>query len=137
MGFLIRVVLLAAAAAAGVGMALRKSSQKQEETASQVYVLGDEDAVIDAEPAPVPATVKNCFRRMDPLSLNAANEAIFLLDSGEEVRLNFAGDGGLYLKPGDRGTLTWRGMRLIRFEKDSGDVIGGMFYSPVEETSNE
>jgi hypothetical protein len=136
MNFLIRMALLAAAAAAGIGLALRRS-KSDEPTGEQVVYLGEDDAVIDPERPPVPATVKSCFRRMDPLSLNAANEAIFLLEDGSEVRQNFSGDGGLHLKPGDRGMLTWRGMHLIRFEKESGEVIGGMFYSPAEEAAHE
>lgn len=135
MGILIKAVLMAAAAAAGIGLALRKPGQKGTEGETVVY-LGEDDAVIDPERPAVPATVKNCFRRMDPLTLNAANEATFLLEDGTEVRLNFAGDGGLHLLPGDQGLLTWRGMRLIRFEKDNGDVIGGMFYAAAGEDAD-
>lgn len=139
MHFLIRAAVLLAAGAAGWALAKRKKTQTQESDPHVVY-LQDEDAVIDAqaeptEPEAVPAQVRSCYRRMDPLSLNAANEAVFLLEDGTEVKLNFAGEGGLYLKEGDRGLLTWQGMRLIRFEKDNGDVIGGMFYAPAEEES--
>lgn len=136
MSFLIRTALLAAAVAAGAGMMIRKHRQNQHEGTKIVY-LGDDDAVVDADRAPVPATVKVCYRRMDPLSLNAANEAVFLLEDRTEVKLNFSGDGGLYLKAGDCGVLTWRGQRLIRFEKENGDVIGGMFYAPAGEMSDE
>ena len=137
MSFLIRMAILAAAGAAGVAMALRKSSKEKQTEETRVVYLSDEDAVIDGEPAPVRAMVKSCFRRMDPLTLQAANEAVFLLDDGKEVRLNFSGDGGLHILPGDGGMLTWRGMRLIRFEKESGEVIGGAFYSPAEEEAHE
>lgn len=136
MNFLMRMALLAAAAAAGVGLALRRSKQ-DELDGEQVVYLGEDDAVIDPERPPVPATVKSCFRRMDPLTLNAANEAVFLLEDGTEVKLNFSGEGGLHMKPGDHGLLAWRGMRLIRFEMDNGDVIGGMFYAPAGEAANE
>ena len=136
MNFLMRMALLAAAVAAGVGLALRRSKQ-DEPDGEQVVYLGEDDAVIDPERPPVPATVKSCFRRMDPLTLNAANEAVFLLEDGTEVKLNFAGEGGLHMKPGDHGLLAWRGMRLIRFEMDNGDVIGGMFYAPAGEAANE
>ena len=136
MNFLMRMALLAAAAAAGVGLALRRSKQ-DEPDGEQVVYLGEDDAVIDPERPPVPATVKSCFRRMDPLTLNAANEAVFLLEDGTEVKLNFSGEGGLHMKPGDHGLLTWRGMRLIRFEMDNGDVVGGMFYAPAGEAANE
>lgn len=135
MNFLIRMALLAAAAAAGVGLAKRKSKQDVSAGEKVVY-LGEDDAIIDPERPPVPATVKSCYRRMDPLSLNAANEAVFILEDGTELKLNFAGEGGLHMKAGDRGLLAWRGMRLIRFEMENGDVIGGMFYAPAGEDAN-
>ncbi len=135
MGLLIKAMMIAAAGAAG--WVLAKRNQRQAEPAGETVVyLGEDDAVIDPERPLVPATVKTCFRRMDPLTLTAANEAVFLLEDGTEVKLNFAGDGGLHLLPGDHGLLTWRGMRLIRFEKDNGDVIGGMFYAPAGEAND-
>lgn len=135
MGLLIKAMMLAAAGAAG--WMLAKRNQRQADPAGETVVyLGEEDAVIDPERPAVPATVKTCFRRMDPLTLTAANEAVFLLEDGTEVKLNFSGDGGLHLLPGDHGLLTWRGMRLIRFEKDNGDVIGGMFYAPAGEAND-
>lgn len=135
MGLLIKAMMLAAAGAAG--WMLAKRNQRQADPAGETVVyLGEEDAVIDPERPAIPATVKTCFRRMDPLTLTAANEAVFLLEDGTEVKLNFSGDGGLHLLPGDHGLLTWRGMRLIRFEKDNGDVIGGMFYAPAGEAND-
>ena len=137
MGLLMKAVMLAAAGAAGWMLAKRKRHQEMPEGETVVY-LGEDDAIIDPERPAVPATVKTCFRRMDPLTLTAANEAVFLLEDGTEVKLNFSGDGGLHLLPGEHGLLTWRGMRLIRFEKDNGDVIGGMFYAPAgEDETNE
>lgn len=135
MSFLIRLAILAAAGAAGVAMALRKTPNKRNGESRVIY-LSDEEAVIDGEPTSVPATVEKCFRRMDPLSLNPSNEAIFHLEDGAEVRLNFSGEGGLHLLPGDRGMLTWRGIQLIRFDKENGEVIGGAFYTPAEEESH-
>ena len=134
MSFLIRMALLAAAVAAGVSLAMRKSDVPDTEGEKVVY-LGDDEAVVDPERPPVAATVKSCIRRMDPLTLNAANEAVFILEDGSEVKLNFAGEGGLHMKSGDHGLLAWRGMRLIRFEMDNGDVVGGMFYAPAGEES--
>lgn len=137
MNLLIRAVLLAAAGAAGWALAKRKKKPDASSEDPQVVYLSDDEAVIDGEPAAVSATVKSCYRRMDPLTLASANEAVFLLVDGTEVKLNFAGDGGLHLKEGDRGLLTWRGMQLIRFELGNGDVIGGMFYAPAGEESDE
>lgn len=137
MSFLIRAAILVAAGAAGWALAKRKADRTVQDGEPRVVYLSDDDAVIDGEPTPVRATVKSCFRRMDPLSLVAANEAIFLLEDGTEVRLNFSGDGGLHILPGDCGLLTWRGMQLIRFEKENGEVIGGVFYSPAEEDRHE
>lgn len=135
MGLLIKAMMLAAAGAAG-WMLAKRNQRQADPTGETVVYLGEEDAVIDPERPAVPATVKTCFRRMDPLTLTAANEAVFLLEDGTEVKLNFSSDGGLHLLPGDHGLLTWRGMRLIRFEKDNGDVIGGMFYAPAGEAND-
>lgn len=142
MGILTKAVVLLAAGAAGWALAKRKTKKEERLDDPHVVYLADEDAVIDppekdAEPDAVPAVVRSCFRRMDPLTLNGANEAVFLLEDGTEVKLNFSGEGGHYLKEGDRGLLTWKGMRLIRFEKENGDVIGGMFYAPAGECSDE
>lgn len=137
MNILIRAAVLLAAGAAGWALARRRKQQDDTNADPHVVYLKDEDAVIDAEPQPVPAEVRSCYRRMDPLTLNASNEAIFLLEDGTELKLNFDGEGGLYLKEGDRGLLAWRGMRLIRFEKENGDVIGGMFYAPAGEAADE
>ena len=71
------------------------------------------------------------------MTLTGANEAVFLLADGTEVKLNFTGEGGLHIKPGDQGMLTWRGMRLIRFELENGDVIGGSFYAAAGEADHE
>ena len=137
MHLLIKAAVLLAAGAAGWALSRRKTAQEvQEEPAGErVVYLGEDDAVIDPERPLVPATVKSCFRRMDPLSLNSGNEAVFLLEDGTEVKLNFSGEGGLHLKTGDRGLLTWRGMRLLRFEREDGAVFGGMFYAPAGEES--
>ncbi len=140
MHFLIRAAVLLAAGAAGWTLAKRKKEQGSSDP--HVVYLKDEDAVIDAPVQAdvregVPAKVKNCFRRMDPLTLNAANEAVFILEDGTEVKLNFSGEGGLHLMEGDCGLLTWQGMRLIRFEKENGDVIGGVFFAPAGEDANE
>lgn len=134
MHLLIKAAILLAAGAAGWMLGRRKAEQK-ESAGEQVICLGDEDAVIDAERPPVRASVKSCVRRMDPLTLNSGNEAVFLLEDGTEVKLNFSGEGGLYLKDGERGLLTWRGMRLVRFDREDGAVFGGMFYAPAEEAS--
>lgn len=137
MNLLIKAAVLLAAGAAGWALSKRCKDAEKESNDPQVVYLKDDEAVIDAEPVAIPATVKSCFRRMDPLTLNGANEAVFLLEDGTEVKLNFTGEGGLHIKSGDRGMLTWRGMRLIRFEMDNGDVIGGSFYAPAGEEDNE
>ena len=137
MNVLIKAAMLLAAGAAGWALAKRCKKAEFDDANPQVVYLSDDDAVIDTEPAAVAATVKNCFRRMDPLTLSGTNEAVFVLEDGTEVKLNFTGEGGLHIKSGDRGMLTWRGMRLIRFEKDNGDVIGGSFYAPAGEEEHE
>lgn len=135
MGLVLKAVMLAAAGAAGWMLAKRKKVQEAPSGTEKVVYLGEDDAVIDPERPPVPAEVKNCYRRMDPLSLNSGNEAIFLLEDGSEVKLSFSGEGGLYLAAGDKGLLSWQGMRLLRFEREDGAVFGGSFYVPAGEGS--
>ncbi len=136
MNFLVRMLLVAAAGAAAVSFLKRKSA---EEADPHVVLLEDDDAVVDESAAreAVPATVRSCYRRMDPLTLTGANEAVFLLDDGEEVKLHFQGEGGLHLMEGDRGLLTWEGSQLLLFEKETGELIGGIYYSPAEDIPHE
>ncbi len=140
MNFLIRMLLVAAAGAAAVSILKRKSERVDADPADpKVVMLEDDEAVISETPAneAVPAMVRSCYRRMDPLTLTGANEAVFLLQNGEEVKLNFQGEGGLHIREGDCGLLTWEDSRLILFEKESGELIGGMYYSPAEENADE
>ncbi len=141
MHFLIRMALAAMAGAAAWNFVKNRKNDQQDDDAPRVVYLDDEDAVIDGpvqqEPAPVRATVKTCYRRMDPLTLNSANEAVFTLADGSEVKLRFSGEGGLHLQPGEQGMLTWADGQLILFEKDNGEVIGGMFYMSAAENADE
>ena len=91
MGLVIKAVLLAAAGVAGWVLAKRKTAKEAPEGTEKVVYLGEDDAIIDPERPPVPAAVKNCYRRMDPLSLNSGNEAVFLLEGGTEIKLSFSG----------------------------------------------
>lgn len=136
MSILIRLAILAAAGAAGLAMARRKGKTAPTPDNPQVVYLSDEDAVIDApraaqEPRSAAAEVLRCVRRMDPITLTGGSEATFLLADGTEVRLHISGEGGLHLKEGDVGQLTWQEQLLISFEKDNGEVIGGMYYVPA------
>ena len=79
MNLLIKAAVLLAAGAAGWALAKRCKDAEKESNDPQVVYLKDDEAVIDAEPVAVPATVKSCFRRMDPLTLNGANEAAVAL----------------------------------------------------------
>ena len=138
MHFLIRAAAVLAAGAAGWALAKRNSRQNEVQEDSHVVILSDEEAVIDApvekqEQVPVPAVVDTCFRRMDPLTLMGSTEAAFILADGTKVKLHIAGEGGLHLKSGDIGLLTWAGDQLILFEKENGEMIGGMYYVPAGE----
>ncbi len=142
MSILIRAAMLLAAGAAGWALAKRKSAANQPDSDPRVVYLSDEDAVIDAhhpsaEPAPVHARVRHCYRRMDPITLQGASDVTFVLDDDTEVKLLIHGEGGMHLQEGDSGLLTRSGMQFILFEKENGEVIGSMFYAPAEEESHE
>lgn len=137
MGILIRTAVILAAGAAGWVLAKRRSKQAEEPGEPHVVYLEDDEAVIDAqaEPQPVHAQVLHAYRRMDPITLTGATEVTFALDDGTEVKLLVSGEGSLHLTEGDSGMLTWSGDRLILFEKDNGELVGGMFYGPAQEDS--
>ncbi len=142
MHFLIRAAALLAAGAAGWALAKKKNKQCGAPEDPHVVVLSDEDAVIDApeesaEREPVAAVVDTCFRRMDPLTLVGSTEAGFILADGTKVKLHISGEGGLHLREGDAGMLTWAGDQLILFEKENGEMIGGMYYVPAEEAHRD
>lgn len=142
MHFLIRAACLLAAGAAGWALAKRKSRDNQAQDDPHVVFLSDDEAVIDAQPSsemePVAAVVDSCFRRMDPITLVGSSEATFILADGMKLKLHITGEGGFHLKEGDAGLLTWSGDSLILFEKENGEMIGGMYYVPAgEETSDE
>ena len=139
MGFLMRMAILAAAGVAGWALFRRKEKPAGAgDGQPQVVYLSDEDAVIDGarEPSTAPAEVLHCYRRMDPLTLIGASEVTFMLADATEVKLTIQGEGGPHLQEGDCGMLTWKGNTFILFEKDNGEVIGGMFYAPAEEAEN-
>lgn len=140
MHFLIRAAWLLAAGAAGWALAKRGTKKTETSDEPQVVYLSEEDAVIDAPSAdkePVPAVVDKCFRRMDPITLTGSAEATFLLADGAKVKLHISGEGGYHLTEGDAGMLTWSGDQLILFEKENGEMIGGMYYVPAGEESKD
>ncbi len=142
MHFLIRAAVVLAAGAAGWALAKRRSGQATVTDDPHVVYLSDEDAVIDpqpdsAKPVPVAAVVEACFRRMNPITLIGSSEATFILSGGEKVKLHIFGEGGLHLKAGDAGMLTWAGDQLILFEKENGEMIGGLYYMPAGEAQND
>lgn len=142
MHILIRAAVLLAAGAAGWALAKRKPKEESESGDPRVVYLSDEDCVIDGSLADdgtvkVPATVQQCFRRMDPITLKGASDVAFLLEDGRKVKLLIPGESGRCLNAGDTGLLTWQGTHFILFEKDSGELIGSMFHAPAEEAANE
>lgn len=141
MHFLIRAAFLLAAGAAGWALA-KRNSRRDDQPSDEPHVvyLEDEDAVIaenNFPPEPVRAEVLHCYRRMDPITLTGASDVTFILQDGTEVKLIVQGEGGLHLNEGDAGLLNWQGMQFILFEKDSGELVGGMFYAPAEEEAHE
>lgn len=135
MGFLMRMAIMAAAGVAGWALFRRKDKPAGAgDGQPQVVYLSDEDAVIDGarEPSTAPAEVLHCVHRMNPLTLHATIEACFILADGTELTFELHGEGRQHLAAGDQGQLTWRDDQLISFEKDNGEVIGGMYYVPAQ-----
>lgn len=141
MHFLIRAAWLLAAGAAGWALARRSTKKAGATDDPRVVYLSEEDAVIDApaaEQEPVAAVVDKCLHRMDPITLTPSAEATFMLADGTKVKLHISGEGGYHLHEGDAGLLTWSGDQLILYEKENGEMIGGMYYVPAgEENQHE
>lgn len=142
MNLLIRAAALLAAGAAGWALAKRRSNRSEDHPDTRFVYLSDEEAVLDAkehsdEMEPVQAVVQSCYRRMNPFTLVGASEATFILPNGEKVKLHISGEGGLHLAEGDAGMLTWSGDQLILFEKENGEMIGGMYYIPAGEEAHD
>lgn len=121
-------ILISAAAlltAGAVGWALGKRQSDPAEAPQ----AGDEPAV---EEQSAMARVHACTRRMDVLTLTSACDVTFILTDGTALGFHIMGEGSQHLQEGDTGLLTWSEDTFLRFEKDNGEIIGGMFYSPAE-----
>lgn len=110
---------------AAIGLALSNRQSAHEE------VPRPEDEPATEEQSAL-AEMLRCTRRMDPLTLTGASEATFILADGTERCFHITGEGSQHLQTGESGMLTWAGENFILFEKDKGEIIGGMFYSPAE-----
>lgn len=131
-------ILISAAAlltAGAVGWVLGKRQSAHEDdprvlAASQEIPLS-EDETGTAEQSAM-AEVLHCTRRMDILTLSGASDVTFILADGTELGFHITGEGSQHLQAGDSGLLTWAGDVFLLFEKDNGEIVGGMFYSPAE-----
>lgn len=93
-----------------------------------------DDEFCPAVPDPVPAAVLRVEHEFDPIRMADVTNITFLLAEEREITLPTTGEGGVHVFPGDAGMLSWSGSVLIAFEKENGEVIGGMYYLPGGET---
>lgn len=115
--------------AAGAAWELHRQRSAAQEESPVLSV--SEDTPDDGERTAA-AEVLHCVRRMDFLTLSGASDVSFLLADGTELDFHITGEGCQHLQIGDSGMLTWSGESFILFEKDNGEIVGGLFYSPAE-----
>lgn len=133
MHMLIQAAALLAAGAVGWTLGKRHSAHEEASPvlgASEAAPPPEDEAEREEESAL--AEVLHCARRMDPLTLNGASDVTFILADGTELGFHITGEGSQHLQTGDSGLLTWTGGTFLLFEKDNGEIIGGMFYAPAE-----
>lgn len=124
---LLKILVLAGAGLAGLYLAKKpaKSSEPVEESAPQ-------EPEITEAPQAEAAYVSAMHRSMDPLTLNPASIVTFCLHDGSTRQATIQGEGGLHILQGDVGMLTMDGDVFSSFEKENGEIIGGMYYVPAD-----
>lgn len=83
------------------------------------------------------AVVTGAYREMDPITLQARTVVTFCLPDESTWQAGVSGEGGQYLQPGDEGLLERSGDVFLSFVKDSGEVIGAMYYIPASAAEEE
>lgn len=83
------------------------------------------------------AVVREAFRAMDPITLQARTAVVFVLPDDSTWKAFIQGEGGSHLLPGDEGLLERSGDVFLSFAKDSGEVIGAMYYVPAAPEEEE
>lgn len=81
----------------------------------------------------VRATIRSARREMDPVTLQGWSRVIFTCEDGEERKMYFPGENGVYLTAGESGILEHRDGAFVSFEKDSGEVVGALYHILPEE----
>ena len=129
MHLLIKAMLLAGAAAVGVFLARKPA---HEESSQDPVECESKPDACDAELTTEAAYVSAMVRAMDPLSLNPASVVTFTTYDGTELEVVIRGEGGLHVAQHDAGFLTMNGDVFVSFEKENGEIIGAMYYVPVQ-----
>lgn len=138
---IVSILALLAAGAAGC-LFLKESGAEQEDsdelsgqeaTAAEeiggAFAKGAQDA-----PAQCSAVVEDACRAMDIITLQGASRVTFRTADGQKRKYLIPGEGGLHLRPGDEGTLEYHGQTFISFTKESGEIVGALYYIPAEDT---
>lgn len=147
---MLKAVLLAVAAALGGYAIYSKLVCREEENPWAIDpeqqpadepVPASEEEPEDEPPAAqevsVEAEVTASCRAMEITTLTGASRVTFRLADGTSKKMYIPGDSGVYLKPGDRGTLVYANDVFICFEQASGAVVGAMYYIPAEQPEEE
>lgn len=133
-------ILAAFAAGAAAHFLVQSRTQSQGNEAEQpvtTYELDHEEAVIDGEtdaPVECRASVEAASRAMDFMTLQGASRVTFRLEDDRKLKFYIPGESSAHLLRGDQGVLEYRGQTFLSFVKDSGEVVGALYYIPAEDT---
>lgn len=80
------------------------------------------------------AEILEARREMDPVTLQGWSRVTFRCEDGEERKMYFPGENGIYLLKGETGMLEHRDGAFVSFEKDSGEIVGALYHIPADGT---
>lgn len=137
---IVKLVLAGAAAAAMIGLKFWKTDRAESEMELDAFPEGEgfepaEDAGEEAaQTQTCRAEIIEARREMDPVTLQGWSRVTFRCEDGEERKMYFPGENGVYLLKGENGLLEHCDGKFVSFEKDSGEIVGALYHIPAGET---
>lgn len=107
---------------------LEALKRQLEQSAQDTDDAGAEPEEKAAETQTVRAVIKSAHRDMDPVTLQGWSRVIFNCEDGEERKMYFPGENGVYLVASEAGVLEHRDGAFVSFEKDSGEIVTPLFH---------
>lgn len=110
----------------GAGESVQEEDEHEVNTdLNSVEAPGEHNGTIPSEL--VRATIKSAARDHDPVTLQGWSRVTFSCEDGEERKMQFQGENGVYLVKGETGLLEHRNGSFVSFTKDSGEVVAALY----------